>query len=110
MKKITIITLVGIALTVGYSFKTIHEISKTSAEVSLTQGIAVFMDSKPVKEYEIIGEVKLAKISTNNSSYSEAKKTLIEKCLETYPTGEGIIIENVPFTTRYSAKVIAFKK
>ena len=110
MKRIKLLSIVALTLLVGYSFKTISELKKTSADVKSYGGIAVFMDCTPVNEYDVIGEVKLARISYNGDNYDEARNTLIKKCKETYPTGEALLMENVPFTSKYSAKVITFKK
>lgn len=110
MKKITLGIILGLSIALGFSFKTIYDLKITSAEVNTHEGLAIFMDCEPVSEYEIIGEVKLAKISYKGDTYTEGRSTLIEKCKKTYPTAQALIMStDNEYKTRYVGKVIIFK-
>jgi len=110
MKKITIGVILGLSIALGFSFKEIYDLKNTTAEVNTYEDLAIFMDCEPVSSYEEIGEVRLAKISYNGDNYSDARKTLIEKCKKTYPTAQALVISfDKVHKKQYIGKVITFK-
>lgn len=105
MKKITLL-FTGLIVLSFLSF--ISYSNKAASEASAINGIYIFTDSKPLAEYEVIGEVKIGFGSFNNSTYAEARNRLIELCKRDYPTGEGLLINAEKVSMK--AKVIDFKE
>ncbi len=59
MKKIILGTLLGISLSGLFAFTIMsYEIKKSTGEVDQFQGLYIFVNSKPVMEYEYLGTVK----------------------------------------------------
>ena len=110
MKKVILGMFVGIALMSAFSFKVLHEIRNTTAEAIVQDSLVIFTDAKPLKDYTVIGNVRLAKYSYNDDSYIMGKEALIEKCKKTYPTAEGLIFTCKDGLPKYAADVITFKK
>jgi hypothetical protein len=110
MKKITLTVLVTTFVALGYSFKTIHDLKKSSAEVNEVAGIYIFSDSKPLMEYEVIGEVGLAFATTQSPAHSNLREVFVKKLKDKYPTGEALIFKNDPYGGTHKADVIVFKK
>lgn len=102
MKKILFGLLLGISFTalVGAGVEA-YTVNKKTAEVETFQNICVFMDSKPVMEYEYLGTVKMTIALTGK--YSEVRDFLIKTAKKKYPACDAIIID------RGIADVIRFK-
>ncbi len=102
MKKLILGIVIGVSCTalVGAGIEN-YVVNKNTAEVVSSQNVLVFMDSKPVKEYEYLGTVKMTVAWTG--VYSEIKTYLIKTAKKNYPECDAIIID------RGSADVIKFK-
>lgn len=89
-----------------FSFKAVYEPNETTAEVKKFDGVSIFVDCKPVKEYDVIGEVELSFFSFHNGSKAgKIQNKLIEKAKAKYPGMQGIIYN----IDDESASVIKFK-
>lgn len=86
MKK-SILLLVAIVI-IFSAFKTLNK--NNIAEVEQIQGFYVFVDSKPVAEYEYLGTVKNS-VSFSSGQYQSVRDILIKKARKEYPLGTGII-------------------
>lgn len=98
MKKYVIYPyILGISTVILLSFKSYEEYQarNSTAEVNQEQGLYIFTDSKPVKEYEYLGTVKLEISLINSGQYDGVKSTLIRKGKRDYPQANGIILNLV---------------
>lgn len=109
MKKQLTPFLFGISLILIFSFanKTI-EIKQTSAEVSRLNGMAVFIESEPLMDYEVLGDVKYDGTFGVTGQYQEVRDALIRKAKKKHKDAEGIIIRFCNGCTD-RADVIKFK-
>ncbi|MBR9859803.1 hypothetical protein GYB22_03460 [bacterium] len=72
------------------AFKTDQEVKPNVAEVDQIHGCYVFIDSKPMKEYEYLGTVK--KIMTwGTGQYQDVRDALLKKAKKEYPDANGMI-------------------
>lgn len=78
------------------------------AEVEQIQGFYVFIDSKPVQEYEYLGTVK-SSMNLISSQYQSIRDALIKKARKEHPSGNGIIFHFSNGGTD-KADVIKFKE
>lgn len=91
MKKIILGGLLGIIISATFAFKAInYEPNKSTAEVYQYEGLYIFVDSKPVKEYQYLGTVKT--YGWGNNQYVSLKDRLIYKTKKDYPQADAIII------------------
>lgn len=60
------------------------------AEVNQVQGFYIFVDSKPVQEYEYLGTVKSG-LTFSSGQYQSIRDILVKKARKEYPLGNGII-------------------
>ncbi len=90
MKKNVLFFLLGCCATLLFSFASIYEPTKATAEVYQMDGYYIFVDSKPVKEYETLGEIKVGFVSMD-PQYKEIREALLKKARKKHPDGEGII-------------------
>lgn len=97
---ITIAIVASFALFVGATMPT----DKQAARVETVNGIDVFCYSKPLTPYDIIGNVKI-KGMVSNEKGEHMVDLLTEKTKKDFPSGEAIII-GLDF---YKAEVIKFK-
>lgn len=106
--KNTLNFLFGASFMLLFSFieKPVFEVKPNTAEAIQINGLYIFKDSKPVKEYEVLGTVKI-KVFMNSSVYSDARDYLITEAKEKYPTGQALIFETNRETNK--AEVIKFK-
>lgn len=89
-----------------FSFMAVYEPNETTAEVKKIDGISIFADCKPVKDYEVLGEVELSYFSFSNGSKAGKIQTkLVGKAKEKFPSMQGIIYN----IDGESASVIKFK-
>lgn len=93
MKKATLIFCLCAFIAIGYSFKAVYDLKKSTAETEQVEGLYIFTDSKPAMEYQVIGEVKLPMAYGKKKNHFNIKGSLIEKAKKAYPTAEGIIID-----------------
>lgn len=108
MKKLFAGLILGVALCGMFSFaKSIYEVKDITAETKKVEGLAIFTDCKPVKEYEVIGTVTLSEFSFyNGSKFYKIQTRLSQKAKEKFPDAEGLIYD----IAEESAQVIKFKK
>lgn len=89
------------------SFKIAYDATNKTAEVNKVDGLFVFTDSQPVKEYEKLGEVKNV-ISMGGAQYSDLRDKLIKKAKKEHPTADAVILYfHTGSTDR--AEVVKFK-
>ena len=89
MKKLSLAFVVGLSTACLFAFAASEYVLRNNtAEVNEVQGIAVFVDSKPVKEYEFLGTEK----AIFNDKYSSARDVLVKKARKEYPTANAIIL------------------
>lgn len=92
----------SIAATVAYEAK------NSTAEVEQYEGIFIFTDSKPVKEYDYLGTIKGPSITWDGGQYFGLRNSLIKKCKKDYPSANALILH--PNNNGFDkADVIKFK-
>ncbi|MCA4899518.1 MAG: hypothetical protein ACK514_10920 [Bacteroidota bacterium] len=91
MKKVCIGLIIGLTTSFLLSMTTIQETKKSHAEVDQYQGIYVFTDSKPLKEYEYLGTVKLT-LGLGSGQYQNVRNVLIKRAKKDYPQADGLIM------------------
>jgi hypothetical protein len=104
MKKILIF---GVLLSV-LAFSTV-ETGNNIAKVRQSSGMYIFVDSKPVNEYQIVGVVK-ARVGFNGVGYEDIKEKLVDKAKKMYPHAEGIIFRLGTSGSMNYGDVITYKK
>jgi hypothetical protein len=90
MKKIILlVTLIsGVSL---FGMRSYNDFKKSHSEVDQYQGIFVFTDSKPLKEYEYLGTVKMT-MGLGSGQYQNVRNVLIKKAKKDYPQADGLIM------------------
>ena len=88
MKNI-LITIITISL-LSFTLVSVNTESTVTAKPNQEQGIYIFMDSKPMNEYEYLGSIKLKVLMTGK--YSEAKNAFLKKIKKDYPNANGALI------------------
>lgn len=68
-----------------------HEIKNSSAEVDMIEGYYIFVDAKPIKEFEYLGTVSTGGISFGDSQYTGVRDRLIKKAKKDYPKADALI-------------------
>lgn len=92
MKKIILGTLLGFTLSALFAFTIMnYEPKKSTGEVEQFQDLYIFVDSKPVMEYEYLGTVK-STLSLGDSQYTGVRDRIIKKVKKDYPQADAIII------------------
>jgi hypothetical protein len=81
----------GMALTTMFAFKTLYDAKKNTAEVEQYQGIYVFIDSKPINQYDYLGTVKNT-MSLSGGQYEDVRDKLIKKTKSEFPGADAIIL------------------
>jgi len=92
MKKVIIGVFISALVIIGLAFTATYEAKKSTAEVEQMQGLYVFIDSKPVMEYEYLGTVKRNTGGFGGAQYSSVRDGLIKRVKEDYPKADGIIL------------------
>src|SRR5262245_29918473 len=95
MNKICLGVLFGLALTVlvASGRKPAYDSKNSTAEVNQIEGLLIFTDSKPVKEYEYLGTVKSnGTMGLGNPQYEGVRGRLIKKVKSEYPKADGVIM------------------
>lgn len=77
---------------ISFTFSSTYESKNSTAEVELVRGIYIFVDSKPVKEYEVLGTVKLA-IVRSGPDYEAIRDHLLKKIKKKFPEANGAIFD-----------------
>jgi hypothetical protein len=108
MKKSIIYTAIAIAFITLSAFTIQQTLKKGYAEVDQQKGFYIFVDSKPLMEYEFLGEVKAAGMHWSTPQYTEIRNELIDRCSKDYPRADGIIIYFIT-GQRDRAEAIKFK-
>jgi hypothetical protein len=107
MKKIIIGAFAGMMLLSALAFKMAYDLKNSSAEVEQMEGYYIFVDSKPVKEYEYLGTVKGASIGGfGDTQYSGIRDNMIKRAKKDYPKADGLIFS---FSSSGRDKVDAIK-
>ena len=93
MKKILLGVFIGLSLTLTVAFKVAYnEVKKNKAEVNQIEGVFIFVDSKPVADYEYLGTVKGSALgSLGSSQYQPIRDRLLKKLKIDYPQADGAI-------------------
>ena len=71
--------------------------TKKTAEVNQSQGIYIFIQSRPTQEYEVLGTVEKHGIVWSGKP-REMLKIMINRAKRDYPQCEGVIFDNVQMT------------
>lgn len=88
MKNLFLICAVSLA---AFSFKYAYDVRSNTAEVEQMDGLYIFVDSKPVKEYDYLGTEKVG-VSMGSGQYRDVRDKLIKKIKKEYPQAQGILI------------------
>ncbi len=91
------------------AFSGVIELTDTSAKARVVDGIIIYSDSEPLKEYQVIGNVRTAIQSYQDETYIDGRNALIEKCKKDYPTGQALLMKFNVKGHKYTADVITFK-
>ena len=87
------------------SFKSPEMYKKDYASVNQVSGLYVFIQSKPLAEYEVLGTVKKTGLVWNGKA-KEMQTILIRRAQKDYPKADGIIFDDIAMD---HATVIKFK-
>lgn len=68
-----------------------NDSAKNSATVNQVEGIYIFTDCKPVREYEYLGSVNAL---TANGYYEQVRSASIKQGKKKYPTMDALIIHD----------------
>ena len=98
---VLIIGLVGIL-----SFSTTEE--KNLAAVNQISGFYIFVDSKPVAEYDNLGTVK-ALVGITGIGYTDIRDKLLDKAKKQYPYADAVILRMGTSGSQSYADAIKFK-
>lgn len=79
------------------------------AKVNQFNGVYVYIDSKPVDDYKIVG-VEKARVGITGVSYPDIRSKLIDKVKKTYPHAEGVILRMGSSGSLSYADAIVFNK
>lgn len=98
MKKGILLFTAGFALSVCLAAGVYQNIKSSAAEVNQYQGIYIFTDCKPSKEYKYLGSVKPKGrgwdiIDANSNQYTELRDRLIKAVKKQYPEADGLILD-----------------
>lgn len=106
MRKVILCFCMGILL---LSFSKIEfQPKSTTADVQKLNGMAVFIESEPVLDYESLGEIKYEGTFGVSGQYQEVRDALIRKARKKHKDADGIIIRFCNGCTD-RADVIKFK-
>jgi hypothetical protein len=93
MKNFTICLMSALALLCMFSFKMMYDVRSQTAEVNQLEGIYIFTDSKPIKEYEVLGSIKVG-FAMGSEKYAACRDRLISKAKKEYPAAQAIIVQD----------------
>jgi hypothetical protein len=86
--------LLLIVILFSISSKAQTQSKKDIASVEQAQGMFVFLQSKPLAEYEVLGTVKKTGLVWTGSP-KEMYRTLLRRAKKDYPNCDGIIFEDI---------------
>lgn len=93
MKKL-IITLIIIA-SISVSFKSYQDYKKTDARVNQAEGLYIFMESTPLREYEVLGTVKKTGLTWTGGLPQEMFRIILRRAKKDFPNCDGVIFEDI---------------
>lgn len=69
-----------------------------AATVERIEGVYVFVDSRPIAEYDYLGTVKAGSgmgkaFSVSSQEYEDRRNKLIKRVKEEYPNADGVILK-----------------
>jgi hypothetical protein len=109
MTKTILGVLIGLTLTTILAFnRANYEPKKSTAEVNSIEGLLIFIDSKPVLEYDYLGTVKSNTGGLGNPQYEGVRNRLIKNAKKEYPNADAIILQ-LNYGQTDKADVIKFK-
>lgn len=108
MKKLSIALLVSAFMFLSFGIVQSYEPKKNTAEAEQYEGVYVFADCKPVKEYQYLGSVKIGISLTGSGQYQDVRDKLIKRAKKEYKDAEAIIL-NLKDGGVDKADVIKFK-
>ena len=79
-----------------------YDIKNNTAETNQIEGLYIFTDSKPVKEFEFIGTEKIT--FSMSGSYEAVINKIAKKARKEFPTAQALI-----FDGEGQAQIIKFK-
>lgn len=68
-----------------------YETKLATAEVMIKEGLYIFVESLPVRDYDYLGTVE-STITLGDTQFSGCRDRLIKKCKKAYPQANGLII------------------
>lgn len=83
------VLLIGILLVTNSFIINENGSNKDVAKVEQLQGYYIFTDSKPVAEYDYIGNIKVS--VAMSADYKTIRDKLIKKASKEYPRADGLI-------------------
>lgn len=90
MKKSLVTTIAILSIAMLFSFKTIYDLKKSTAEVSTTEkGYYVFLRSEPISKYKIIDT-----LYPYNVDFDNLNKKIEKELAKNHPKCDGLIIKN----------------
>lgn len=89
----------------GLAFKVAYEPKNSTAEVEQVQGVYIYVSSKPVKDYEFLGNVKVPGM-VGSKDYEDLMPKMVGRALKEYPKADAVIFKGGSI---YECDVIKFK-
>jgi hypothetical protein len=83
-----------ILLTSISSFCQTQVVKKDNATVEMAEGVYVFLQSRPVADYEVLGTVKKTGLVWSGKP-KEMYRILLRRAKKDFPTCDGIIFEDI---------------
>ena len=108
MKKGIIYAAIAIAFVSLSAFSVQQSLKKSYAEVNQQKGVYIFVDSKPLNDFEFLGEVQNKRPWGGSSQYTEVKNDLVDRCVKEYPKADGVILHFIT-GQRDRAEAIRFR-
>jgi hypothetical protein len=105
MKRPLLLVITVLSIVAILAFKSTNEIKRDYASVNQVSGLYVFLESKPLAEYEVLGTVKKTGLVWNGKA-KEMQNILIRRAQDDYPKCDGIIFDDISME---HATVIKFK-
>jgi hypothetical protein len=84
--------MIGITLLTLVSFTVAtYEVKKATAEVEQIDGYYIFINSKPVMDFDYMGTVKEHTVSIAYSDVTEIRDKLLRRVKKLYPNADALI-------------------
>jgi hypothetical protein len=94
MKTLLLIVCAACITIAGVAPQQSAPVAKNLAQVNEVDGYYIFQQCKPMREYEVLGEVKKTGITWTGSP-KEMFKTLLRRTKKDFPKADGLIFEDV---------------